>query len=276
MTTACDIEQPTGSAALSDAIRSGGFVSVMFISWTTGRKYLGSECSIYSADHDPKTPAYLCGPIYYSISGRTIKPDGSETIRERIEAINKWHGTGSQRKKVYLNQLSVCPSCGEYSIEHDDAHADTIHNPHMDVNRWADLACERINASPQRHSPCNYGECIGCKTARMRREASLVLVPDSRYIYALKAGPFFKIGVATSIPSRIRQLQTGCPQKIEFLYAVRSNQAAEHEGMIHKRLEDAHSYGEWFRDVGDRLAMAVGEMRAIGRLLTSKDVEGLA
>jgi hypothetical protein len=64
-------------------------------------------------------------------------------------------------------------------------------------------------------------------------------------VYFLRAGDYIKIGKATGHPrSRIAQLQTGCPFKIDlvgFIFGGRAREAKLHAQFSHLR-----TFGEWF------------------------------
>lgn len=71
------------------------------------------------------------------------------------------------------------------------------------------------------------------------------------FLYVMVVGgQFIKIGItSTSLKTRMKQVQTGCPLPIEsiiFWKFEKRNQAAECEKMLHIRFSDKKSHGEWF------------------------------
>lgn len=73
---------------------------------------------------------------------------------------------------------------------------------------------------------------------------------DGIVIYFLSAGPFIKIGKATGrADTRVSQLQTGCPYKIEILGAIPGSYPLE--ARLHRKFRHLHAHGEWFRDEPD-------------------------
>lgn len=65
-------------------------------------------------------------------------------------------------------------------------------------------------------------------------------------IYILKAGPYFKIGKADDIYSRIQTLQTGCPYPIDCVASLEHETPLIIEKEIHRRYEAQRATGEWF------------------------------
>jgi hypothetical protein len=76
-----------------------------------------------------------------------------------------------------------------------------------------------------------------------------------QYIYILHAGGFIKVGRAGDVSARIRQLQCGCPSKIELVVTfgkLPAQEAGDVERGIHFRLRRARSHGEWFSCTPDQ------------------------
>jgi len=78
------------------------------------------------------------------------------------------------------------------------------------------------------------------------------------YVYFLKtvatgqhgSNYLYKIGHATDVAKRIRQLQTGCPTKIELFASLRcasKQQAADVEQRLHAIFANRRRLGEWFQ-----------------------------
>ena len=70
-------------------------------------------------------------------------------------------------------------------------------------------------------------------------------------VYLLKAGDFYKIGVTSNdVKTRINQLQTGNPLKVEFVHSVGGlsvDQAMAYEAKLHLFFVDVRVEGEWFK-----------------------------
>lgn len=65
-------------------------------------------------------------------------------------------------------------------------------------------------------------------------------------IYFIKAGEYIKIGHTTvPVETRISQLQTGCPEKIELLFCVEGG--LRFEKKLHRFYKKYHTHGEWFK-----------------------------
>lgn len=73
---------------------------------------------------------------------------------------------------------------------------------------------------------------------------------ETRYLYVLKSGSYYKIGQAVSVDSRIAMMQTGNPLLITKVYSfpyltTRALTIAEHRW--HRRFAEKCVRGEWFR-----------------------------
>lgn len=77
-----------------------------------------------------------------------------------------------------------------------------------------------------------------------------VLVEKMNYcVYFITDGDYIKIGIAASLPNRMKQLQTGNPRQLEALYVIEEpnqRQALNDERMLHKYFSTAQTFGEWF------------------------------
>lgn len=72
---------------------------------------------------------------------------------------------------------------------------------------------------------------------------------QKEFVYFLTAGPFIKIGKTSGDPSaRIRDLQTGCPYRIELAAFLPGG--LEQEFSLHRRFAHLRTSGEWFRKEG--------------------------
>ena len=74
-------------------------------------------------------------------------------------------------------------------------------------------------------------------------------------VYIVSAGPFAKIGHTTGLlPSRVDQLQTGCPYPIQFVQACVGS--LSHEAAAHRIAAQDRTIGEWFHQ-GSHYAKAL-------------------
>lgn len=75
-----------------------------------------------------------------------------------------------------------------------------------------------------------------------------------KYVYLVKSGDDYKIGVATNLLARIKGLQTSNANRIELVTAKRTAKFAEYERHIHKLLYEWKTNGgtEWFNLPSER------------------------
>jgi hypothetical protein len=67
------------------------------------------------------------------------------------------------------------------------------------------------------------------------------------FVYVIKDGEFYKIGIAVDPKARITLLQTGNPRKLTLLHYWQSDNPRKEEAKIHKRLRRFRVSGEWFK-----------------------------
>lgn len=73
--------------------------------------------------------------------------------------------------------------------------------------------------------------------------------PD--YVYLMRAGEFYKIGVSKTPEKRARAMQTGCPRKIEILHTVACESAYNMEFAMHGLYQEKRTHGEWFDNLDE-------------------------
>jgi len=56
----------------------------------------------------------------------------------------------------------------------------------------------------------------------------------------------YKIGITRDLESRLKNLQTGCPNKIEVISTFKSKYARNLEGFFHRIWKHHKINGEWF------------------------------
>lgn len=67
------------------------------------------------------------------------------------------------------------------------------------------------------------------------------------YVYVMEAGDTCKIGITNCVEGRIKQIQTGCPYKIERVWSTATRNANLCEKILHLVFQDVNTSGEWFK-----------------------------
>lgn len=71
-----------------------------------------------------------------------------------------------------------------------------------------------------------------------------------KYIYVISSSKSnnspCKIGISDNPDKRVKQLQTGHPEKLEIKYKKIIENARLYEKLLHKDISYIRSYGEWF------------------------------
>lgn len=68
-----------------------------------------------------------------------------------------------------------------------------------------------------------------------------------KYVYLLKAGRRYKIGVSLNVEARVKQLQTGNSKAIKEVFSKRKKNAFYIEKSLHTIFHRKRLNGEWFR-----------------------------
>lgn len=77
------------------------------------------------------------------------------------------------------------------------------------------------------------------------------------YIYLLQQGNtnFYKIGITKSIEHRLRQLQSGCPEKLKVVRYIKGRH--QDEKYLHYKHQAYKKVGEWFELTEQQAATAL-------------------
>ena len=68
-----------------------------------------------------------------------------------------------------------------------------------------------------------------------------------RFVYVMKCGDFFKIGIAIELDNRLNQVQTGNPYIVSLVFALKHKQAEEIEKKLHCIFNNKRERREWFK-----------------------------
>lgn len=94
---------------------------------------------------------------------------------------------------------------------------------------------------------------------RVKGEAPPDAIDEPGYVYIMRAGGRYKIGVSRDVESRLRSIATASPFPVSLVYAEQSPDPYGLERDIHQRLADHRVHGEWFEldtlTLSDVLAM---------------------
>jgi len=72
----------------------------------------------------------------------------------------------------------------------------------------------------------------------------------NKFVYLIKAGKYYKIGVTTDLGVRLDALQTANPERICLIISAVLEDYDEAEKGLHERFSDKRMVGEWF-DLSD-------------------------
>lgn len=68
------------------------------------------------------------------------------------------------------------------------------------------------------------------------------------YVYLIKSSEtgYYKIGYSANPEQRLKQLQTGCPDKLDMISTFSSPRARKLENALHNSFSYARKHNEWF------------------------------
>lgn len=98
----------------------------------------------------------------------------------------------------------------------------------------------------------------------LERARNLKNTRSDKSVYLLKAGNYYKVGVAGDVHKRINWLQTGNPYKIELVSSVRAHNANKAEKELLWLLKDYRVIREWFSFPKTLVNSIVRDMKIYG------------
>jgi predicted GIY-YIG superfamily endonuclease len=73
------------------------------------------------------------------------------------------------------------------------------------------------------------------------------------YLYIIECkqndGIVYKIGVTNDLQQRIKNVRTGNPNPVEYVYNEQNNNAYKLEKWLHSQLSEHRLEGEWFKNI---------------------------
>ena len=72
--------------------------------------------------------------------------------------------------------------------------------------------------------------------------------PQSRegFIYVLKCGPHYKIGLSQNVDRRVEQLSVTPPFDVELIHTIETDDMFKLESFLHDKFSEKRKNGEWF------------------------------
>ena len=96
---------------------------------------------------------------------------------------------------------------------------------------------------------------------------------SKKFVYIIKCGGYFKIGVASDLPRRLSSIRCSNPFPIALYGARITSKPKKIESEIHRRLNKYHIHGEWFKVPKEELHSLMVEFRFEKRDIFSQEIE---
>lgn len=80
---------------------------------------------------------------------------------------------------------------------------------------------------------------------------------DTKFVYLVRAGKYYKIGVARKLKDRVKTLQTSNPEKVSVIIAALFKDYGKIEKDLHTCFFGKNMIGEWFELTGEDLRFIV-------------------
>lgn len=81
----------------------------------------------------------------------------------------------------------------------------------------------------------------------------------TKKVYLFRAAQFYKIGISGNHKSRLRQIQTGCPIKCEYIGYFPVAYPEKFEKILHTKFANEKTFGEWFNFGDDHIRILIAE-----------------
>lgn len=72
-------------------------------------------------------------------------------------------------------------------------------------------------------------------------------IPKGGYVYLLKGGGYYKIGLSRNVYRRWREVSPKLPFEVEIVCTIATDDMHKLETTLHKRFADKRENGEWFK-----------------------------
>ena len=166
-------------------------------------------------------------------------PDYAERYGVHRQTVQKWMAIGAVKSFRVGKVIRIADRPPE---------PDPVHPLRLNIRTERDLDDDigRVSDPAEDPTPVANTRRRTSTIIKCRREA----VPGCPGVYLLLRGRAIKIGCATSLQRRLRDLQIGHPDPLRVAGFIKAKDfaaayALEHE--LHRRFHDEREQGEWFR-----------------------------
>jgi hypothetical protein len=151
---------------------------------------------------------------------------------------------------LLIREIGKFPSVGEYRLKAYNTKDFPSHSTIRDrLGTQSEIALKIINYC-ELHP--GYSDVIElCRKAYKPLKAELTNYSEELdvhygYVYLMKSGRFYKIGLSDNVERRNYDLGLKLPESIEILHKIRTDDPTGIETYWHNRFKDRRKQGEWF------------------------------
>ena len=87
--------------------------------------------------------------------------------------------------------------------------------------------------------------CQRCSGRENGRKGLYTQSANSKYLYVIRCGDYFKIGVSSNVQRRLKDMESACPYPLELCLVVPNEEGLEE--FYHDFYREQHHRGEWFK-----------------------------
>lgn len=80
----------------------------------------------------------------------------------------------------------------------------------------------------------------------MKNSISCDTISDNKYLYIIKCGMYYKIGISNNVNRRLHDVQVSTPFELELIYSHFCKFAKMREYDLHQKFKKQCFRGEWF------------------------------
>jgi hypothetical protein len=151
-----------------------------------------------------------------------------------------------------VRKLGLFPTSGEVRLEQRNDPSFPSHNTFARFGSRVQLArrvadyCSRTGGLEDVFALCSARAATPAVEEATDSEPDAETLTDFGFVYLLRSGRFYKIGMTNSAGRRERELAIQLPERATVVHSIRTDDPAGIEAYWHRRFSPKRKNGEWF------------------------------